>query len=67
MLLKRKIPIGYIMRKIRYEIILITLYTFTIWYLSKEYNIHELSIPLGVPTILGTVLFLLLAFRSNQA
>ena len=49
------------------KILLITLYTSTIWYLSKEYNIHQLSIPLGVPTILGTVLSLLLAFRSNQA
>jgi len=67
MLLKGKIPVKYVLGKIKYEIVLISLYTFTIWYLSKEYNIHELSIPLGVPTILGTVLSLLLAFRSNQA
>lgn len=67
MLLKGKIPIWYIINKIKFEILLISLYTTAVWLFSEELNLKHISIPLGVPTILGTVISLLLAFRSNQA
>jgi putative membrane protein len=67
MLLKGKIPVKYILNKIKFEILFISLYTTAIWFAVKELNLHHTSIPLGVPAILGTVISLLLAFRSNQA
>lgn len=67
MLLKQRIPFSYILSKIKYEIIFIGLYTTLIWFLREDLGLTNLSIPLGIPTILGTVLSLLLAFRSNQA
>ncbi|MBV4358251.1 bestrophin family protein [Pinibacter aurantiacus] len=67
MLLKGKIPVKYILNKIKFEILFISLYTTAIWFAVKEFNLHHTSIPLGVPAILGTVISLLLAFRSNQA
>ncbi len=67
MLLKQKIPFSYIFSKIKYEIIFISLYTTLIWFLREDLGLTSLTIPLGIPTILGTVLSLLLAFRSNQA
>lgn len=67
MLLKGKIPVRYILNKIKFEILFISLYTTGIWFATKEFNLHHISIPLGVPTILGTIISLLLAFRSNQA
>jgi ion channel-forming bestrophin family protein len=67
MLLNRKIPITYILNKIKYEIICIALYTTAIWYATVQFDLKHISIPLGVPTILGTIISLLLAFRSNQA
>lgn len=67
MLLKGKIPLKYIFGKVKYEIFFISLYTTLIWVLSAQFNFRHISIPLGVPTILGTVISLLLAFRSNQA
>lgn len=67
MLLKGKIPVKYILNKIKFEILFICLYTVSIWFATKAFNLHHISIPLGVPTILGTIISLLLAFRSNQA
>lgn len=66
MLLKENIPFSYIFGKIKKELIAIAVYVVTI------YGIHfylktELSIPISVPMILGTVISLLLAFRANQA
>lgn len=67
MLLKKGIPLGYIFGKIKYEILAVTVYTLIINMLYYQYGIKEISIPLSVPMVLGTVLSLLLAFRSNQA
>lgn len=67
MLLRGRIPLTYIFNKIKFEIIVVALYTSLVWAFSHELNINHISIPLGVPTILGTVISLLLAFRSNQA
>lgn len=67
MLLKKGIPLGYIFGKIKYEILAVTVYTLIINMLYYQYGIKEISIPISVPMVLGTVLSLLLAFRSNQA
>ncbi|RZK46106.1 MAG: hypothetical protein EOO94_03340 [Pedobacter sp.] len=67
MLLNSKIPIGYIVNKIKYEILCIGIYTSLIWFATVYFDLEHISIPLGVPTILGTIISLLLAFRSNQA
>jgi ion channel-forming bestrophin family protein len=67
MLLKENIPFKYVFGKIRIEIMLVTIYTLTINILYYQYDFTNLVIPLSVPMVLGTVLSLLLAFRSNQA
>lgn len=67
MLLKKGIPLQYIFGKIKYEILVVTIYTLVINILYYQYGFKEISIPLSVPMVLGTVLSLLLAFRSNQA
>lgn len=67
MLLKKGIPLNYIFGKIKYEILAVTVYTLIINILYYQYGLKNISIPLAVPMVLGTVLSLLLAFRSNQA
>ncbi|MCE7065357.1 bestrophin family protein [Dyadobacter sp. CY326] len=67
MLLKKNIPIKYIFGKIKYEIFFVAIYGFAIEIIYKNFNITEISIPMTVPTVLGTIISLLLAFRSNQA
>jgi len=67
MLLKKNIPIKYILGKIRTELVLVSLYTIGVAVLYKEFGLTHLAIPLAIPMIMGTVISLLLAFRSNQA
>lgn len=67
MLLKKNIPFSYVFGKIKYELIVIFLYSSLIAVLYSNYHITRITIPIAVPTILGTVISLLLGFRSNQA
>lgn len=67
MLLKKKIPLSYILGKIKYELIIVLAYTclFDVFHrLNPELNTE---IPLAIPSVIGTVISLLLAFKSNQA
>jgi ion channel-forming bestrophin family protein len=67
MLLKKNIPFSYVFGKIRYELVVIAIYSSLIAILYSNYHITRITIPIAVPAILGTVISLLLGFRSNQA
>jgi len=67
MLLKHNIPLTYIFGKITKELILVTVYAVGIVVLYENFHFTRISIPIAVPALLGTVISLLLAFRSNQA
>ncbi|MEN0053713.1 MAG: bestrophin family ion channel [Mucilaginibacter sp.] len=67
MLLKENIPATYVFGKIKKELIMVAIYSTAIYFVHQYYNLEQISIPLAVPTILGTIISLLLAFRSNQA
>lgn len=67
MLLKKNIPFSYVFGKIKYELVVIFLYSSLIAVLYSNYHVTRITIPIAVPTILGTVISLLLGFRSNQA
>ncbi len=69
MLLKNKIPISYIIGQVKYELLLVMCYGLSIELAYSIFNIHvtAVSIPITVSSVFGTILSLLLAFRSNQA
>ncbi len=67
MLLKENIPVSYVFGKIKKEILLVAVYAIAIYCVHQYYDFKDVTIPLTVPTILGTIISLLLAFRSNQA
>lgn len=67
MLLKDNIPLKYVFGKIKKEVLLIALYALGIAVMYDNFHVTRISIPLSVPMILGTVISLLLAFRSSQA
>ncbi|MBC3539680.1 bestrophin family protein [Rufibacter sediminis] len=67
MLLKKNIPIQYVFGKIKTEVVLVMAYTMLVAILYFNFHFTRISIPIAVPTMLGTILSLLLAFRSNQA
>jgi ion channel-forming bestrophin family protein len=67
MLLKKNIPWTYILGKIKVEIALVSIYAIAFGLWHDDLNLRQVTIPLAVPTIIGTIISLLLAFRSNQA
>ncbi|PJJ84505.1 bestrophin family protein [Mucilaginibacter auburnensis] len=67
MLLKRNIPFSYVMGKIKMEMALLAAYSSLVYIAHTAYNFPGVSIPIAIPAILGTIISLLLAFRSNQA
>ncbi len=67
MLLKKKIPMKYVLGKIKYELILVFLYTVAFEITHHYQNGFNIDIPIAIPTIIGTIISLLLAFKSNQA
>ena len=67
MLLRKNIPLGYVFGKIKWELLAVMIYSIVILVLYENFHITRISMSVNVPMILGTVLGLLLAFRSNQA
>jgi len=70
MLLKKNIPIGYLLKTIKWEILFISVYTIVIgslFYFLEQNNDPLPEIPIAVPMVMGTVISLLLGFRSSQA
>jgi len=67
MLLKKNIPVSYVVGKIKMELALLAVYSSLVYIAHTVYNFPGVSIPIAIPAILGTIISLLLAFRSNQA
>ncbi|WP_188548603.1 bestrophin family protein [Hymenobacter qilianensis] len=67
MLLKTKIPLSYVFGKIQKEVLFVFVYATLIAVEDHFFHVMSLTLPLSVPMVLGTVLSLLLAFKSNQA
>ena len=67
MLLRNNIPLTYIFGKIKKELLLVIAYSVGIVVLYQNFHVTRISIPVAVPALLGTIISLLLAFRSNQA
>jgi len=67
MLLKKKIPMKYVLGKIKIELILVVLYVVSFDLIHRYFEAVAMNIPIAIPTIIGTVISLLLAFKSNQA
>ena len=67
MLLNKKIPMKYVLGKIKYELVLVMLYVIAFEVAHSYFDANALNIPIAIPTIIGTIISLLLAFKSNQA
>lgn len=67
MLLKKKIPLKYVLGKIKVELALVITYSVLFEMFHHYYLNISIDIPFAVLTIIGTIISLLLAFKSNQA
>ena len=67
MLLKRNVPPFFYIRNLKREMFLVVIISIVIGYLHKFQFEKEIAIPYVIPTVLGTAISLLLAFRTNQS
>ena len=67
MLITNKVPIGFLLRRIKYELLAIVTYAAIAGYLDHLSYLKGITISLTIPSLLGTALSLLLAFRINQS
>ncbi|MFB3388460.1 bestrophin family protein [Flavobacterium sp. LAR06] len=67
MLLKKRIPMRYVLGKIKVELALVITYTILFEIFHYYFINLPVDIPIAIPTMIGTIISLLLAFKSNQA
>jgi ion channel-forming bestrophin family protein len=67
MLLNKGISISYFIATIKFDLLAIILYATTIGVLDNYSMFRDTSIPLGLTSVIGTAVSLLLAFRTSQS
>ena len=67
MLLNKRIPLSYTLKKIWPELLVVTIISNIIVFLDKNYNVNNYALPLTIAAIIGTAISLVLAFRTAQA
>lgn len=67
MLLNKRISIGYFFRLIKWDLLVIFIYASLVGTLDHFAYFKNVSIPLGLSALVGTLLSLLLAFRTSQS
>ena len=67
MLIDNKIPIVYSLGKIKVELVVVSIYAIGIVILHDVIHLDHMSIPLGIPALLGTTISLILGFRISQS
>ncbi len=65
MLLERRIPVLYVMRGIRYDLLIVFIISAFVYMLSEVMDIPEM--PIGIPSFLGTAITLILSFKLAQS
>ncbi|WP_207510964.1 bestrophin family protein [Longitalea luteola] len=67
MLLEKKFPLGYIVKKVRFDLVMVILVGLCAHFISDRYENFLPEIPLNIPIFLGTAISVLLSFKMNQS
>ncbi|GAB3221555.1 bestrophin family protein [Spirosoma arcticum] len=67
MLLEKPIPFSFLFREIRREVLLVFIFANIVVIIKLVFGLWFLTIPIAIPSLLGTCISLLLAFRTNQS
>ena len=67
MLLEKRIPIKYLLGKIKFELVIVTIYALAVQFLEERFTLTDFSVPIALPALLGTAISLILAFRIGQS
>lgn len=67
MLLNRKISILYFVKLIKWQILFIVVFALAMGFLHLRHEFKDIGIPLSILALMGTVVSVLLAFRTSQS
>jgi ion channel-forming bestrophin family protein len=67
MLLNKKIPVRFILNKIKLEIMYVLLIAIVVYYFTEKFKTIIPEMPLSIPAFLGTAISVILSFKLNQS
>ena len=67
MLLDKRLPVKFIVSKVKFELLVVTLYAISVAFLDEFIHLKGMGIPLALPGMLGTAISLIIAFRIAQS
>jgi putative membrane protein len=67
MLLNKRIPATYILRKIQYDVLYILAIGLLVEFLTHKYRSAIPEMPIGIPAFIGTAISVILSFKINQS
>src|SRR5688572_23746542 len=67
MLLDKNIPFTYILNKIKYDLIYVSMLAMVVLYMTNKYEKLIPEMPFTIPAFIGTAISILLSFKLNQS
>ena len=67
MLLNKKIPISFIFKKIRFEILYVSIIAIIVYVITEKFRTIIPELPLSIPAFLGTAISVILSFKLSQS
>lgn len=67
MLLNKRIPISYILSKVKLELSYVVILALVVLLITNEYEALLPEVPLTIPAFIGTAISILLSFKLNQS
>lgn len=67
MLVRKRIPVGYILNEIKWEIFFVSLISAVVIFIAHQFKNFLPEMPLTVPAFIGTAISVLLSFNLNQS
>ena len=67
MLLNKKIPVSFILNKIKFEVFYVLVMALIVYYFTQKYKTLIPEMPLSIPAFLGTAISVILSFKLSQS
>ncbi len=67
MLLNKRIPVSYILNKVKYDLVYVLIVSLSVLYLTDKFQEQLPEMPLTIPAFIGTAISILLSFKLSQS
>lgn len=67
MLLNKRIPVYYIINKVKYDFFYVLIVSLSVLFITEKFRHFLPEMPLAIPTFIGTAISILLSFKLNQS